>query len=213
MFLLFVNDSPKCLTCTVCNLFADDTAIYCSGNYVSDVSKTLQTDVTNVIDWFQNNMLTVNINQSCTLTVGTARRLANYDTDLNITIGDTNLLNVSNMKYLGVTIDNNLSWNDHISNICKNISPKIELLRKIRYKLPKQQLCTKYNYIIQPHFDYCISVWGYTNLKNLTLLQRLQNRAARIITGISDWDHSATELVKNLGWQNTEHYNITLHHC
>ena len=216
LFLLFVNDFPQCLTCTVCNLFADDTAIYCSANSVSDASNILQKDVNNVIKWFHDNMLTVNIDKSCTLAIGTTRRLAAQNNDLNITIDNTSLQHVSNMKYLGVTIDRTLSWDDHIScisSVCKKVSPKIELLRKIKYKLPKDQLCTIYNSIIQPNFDYCISVWGNTSSKNIKLLQKLQNRAARIITGNYDWNQSATELVNNLGWQTMEkrkHYFTSL---
>ncbi len=45
LFLLFVNDFPSCLECTSWNLFADDTAIYCSGNTVSEINATLQSDV------------------------------------------------------------------------------------------------------------------------------------------------------------------------
>ncbi len=71
---------------------------------------------------------------------------------------------------------------------------------KLKYKLPAEQLNIIYQSIIQPHVDYCISVWGQTSKSNITLLQRLQNRAARIITGTYDWTLSATLLVKQLGW-------------
>ena len=77
----------------------DDTAIYCSGKNINNVAKTLQTDVTNVIKWFQDNMLTVNIDKSCTLAVGTARRLANDDNNLNIAIGDTRCHNYEVLRY------------------------------------------------------------------------------------------------------------------
>ncbi len=71
---------------------------------------------------------------------------------------------------------------------------------KLKYKLPAEQLNIIYQSIIQPHVDYCISVWGQTSESNITLLKRLQNRAARIITVAYDWTLSATLLVKQLGW-------------
>ncbi len=76
------------------------------------------------------------------------------------------------------------------------------MLRKLKHKLPQEQLIMVYRSIIQPHFDYCISVWGQTSKANVLLLQRLQNRAARIIMGLYDWNISASKLVKDLGWMN-----------
>ncbi len=49
LFLLFVNDFPSCLECTKCNLFADDTAIYCNGSSMDKITETLQVDIQNVV--------------------------------------------------------------------------------------------------------------------------------------------------------------------
>ena len=202
LFMLFVNDFPSCLECTSCNLFADDTAIYCSGTNITEINSTLQVDVKNVVKWFNDNMLTVNIDKSCSIAIGTHQRLNNQTEELNVTVMDDNLRNVNSIKYLGLTIDNNLNWNQHVNNLCLKLSPKIELLRKLKHKLPTEQLITIYKSIIQPHFDYCVSVWGSTSKTNILLLQRLQNRAARIITGMYDWNISARNIVNNLGWMN-----------
>ena len=126
----------------------------------------------------------------------------NQTEQLSISIGNTNLSLVETIKYLGVTIDDNISWNQHVNNLCSKLSPRIELLRKLKYKLPTEQLITVFQSIIQPHFDYCISVWGYTSKRNVKLLQRLQNRAARIITGKYDWNLSASQILMDLGWMN-----------
>ena len=202
LFLLFVNDFPDCLKCTTCNLFADDTAIYCHGSHITDINTTLQTDVLNSTKWFSDNMLTLNIDKSCTIAIGTQKRLSNNN--LNILAENNLLTNVNKVKYLGVTIDKNLNWNDHVSTLCAKISPKIGLLRKLKYKIPKDQLITIYQSIIQPHFDYAISVWGQTSKSNINALQRLQNRAARIITGIYDWTESVSKLITALGWMTIE---------
>ena len=156
----------------------------------------------NAVKWLGDNLLTVNIDKTYVIPIGTQQRLSKQQSNLNIKFMDVNLDTVNSIKYLGVTIDSNLSWNDHVSNLCKKVSPKIELLRKLKHKLPINQLNTIYQSIIQPHFDYCISVWGHTTANNIKMLQRLQNRAARIITGMYDWEQSATELVSNMGWMN-----------
>ena len=58
-----------------------------------------------------------------------------------------------------------------------------------------------YSSIIQPKFDYAITIWGYTCDNNLHKIQRLQNRAARIVTGSYDYVTTrGTELVRRLRW-------------
>ena len=55
--------------------------------------------------------------------------------------------------------------------------------------------------MIQPKIDYAISIWGYTSRQNLNIIERLQNRAARIITGNHDYVNTrGIELVKTLKW-------------
>ena len=60
-----------------------------------------------------------------------------------------------------------------------------------------------YQGIIQPRFDYALTIWGFTSQYNLSKVQRLQNRAARIITGEFDYIHvRGIDIVKNLKWMN-----------
>ena len=64
---------------------------------------------------------------------------------------------VDQYKYLGVIIDCNLRWQEHVDNLCKRISMKLAVLRRIKPFLPKKSLITVYNSTILPLFDYaCI---------------------------------------------------------
>ncbi len=89
-------------------MFADDTAIYCSSETIKEVNGILQQDVEKAITWFHDNLLTVNIDKSCAIAVSTSKRLHNQLGELNITVTDDKLVNVDSIKYLGITIDNNL---------------------------------------------------------------------------------------------------------
>ena len=69
--------------------------------------------------------------------------------------------------------------------------------------LPSQMLMRIYTSIIQPKIDYAIAVWGYTTAHNINKVQRLQNRAARILTGNYDYvNPRGIYLVKTLGLMN-----------
>ena len=77
-------------------------------------------------------------------------------------------------------------------------------LSVIRYSLHFQTLLNVYNSLVQPHFDYCNVVWGNCS-KNLSCkLQKLQSRAARVLT-FSYYDCSTSELFQNLKWSKLVH--------
>ena len=80
------------------------------------------------------------------------------------------------------------------------LSPKPSLLRRLSFSLPSNILSCLYFSIIQQHLDYCISVWGSCSLTNFNKIQQVQNRAARIVTGIYDYSISCSTLIKKLGW-------------
>ena len=83
---------------------------------------------------------------------------------------------------MGLTIDAQLSWGKHVEEVCKKVSSAIGALKRVRPFISKETAIQIYNALIMPHFDYCSPVWdclsGYLSDK----LQKLQNRAARVIT-------------------------------
>ena len=90
---------------------------------------------------------------------------------------------VKETKALGVYIDEFLSWNKHIEVISKKISSGIGAVRKLKPHVDHNTLICAYNALVLPHFDYCREVWDTINLTLCNRLQKLQNRAARIIVG------------------------------
>ena len=98
-----------------------------------------------------------------------------------------------------------LSWNLHTDSISKKLVFIISRLSRLKPVLPSQILMYIYTSIIQPKIDYAISIWGYrpTTAHNINKVQRLQNRAARILTGNFDYVNTRSiDLVKNLGLMN-----------
>jgi hypothetical protein len=77
-------------------------------------------------------------------------------------------------------------------------------VRQIRDFVPVDALKKVYYAIIQPHFDYCSSVWDNCNKDSKEKLQKLQNRAGRIITR-SGYDIRSAEILEKLGWLTLEH--------
>ena len=105
------------------------------------------------------------------------------------------------MKYIGVDIDNVLSWKLQTNSISKKLVFIISRLSRLKPVLPSQMLI--YTSIIQPKIDYALSIWGYTTAHNINKVQQLQNRVARILTGNFDYVNTrGIDLVKTLGLMN-----------
>ena len=110
---------------------------------------------------------------------------------------------VKETKYLGLLIDDNLKWESNVKYTQKKISRAIGVLKYAKHYIQEGTLRNIYLSIVQPHFSYCCSVWGCCGTTKLNTLQKLQNRAARIVTG-SPFDTPAAPLLQWLGWPSIE---------
>ena len=100
-----------------------------------------------------------------------------------------------------MTIDQHLTWSKHVEEKSKTISSAIVALKRIRPFITIDLANKIYKAIIQPHLDYCSTVWDGLGVTFLDKIQKLQNRAARIITQ-SSYYTSASSLLDELGWDN-----------
>ena len=110
--------------------------------------------------------------------------------------------NQTTYKYLGLTIDCFLSFDVMIDNICNKLKCRVAMIQRIRYFLSSHHLSSLYYAFIQPFIDYCILIWGHSSASKLNRIQKLQNRAARIIKNSYDFNISGLTIVKDLNWSN-----------
>ena len=107
---------------------------------------------------------------------------------------------ICNSKYLGVEIDENLTWKKQIKSVTEKASRAIGCLKYAKHFFPEAIVKTLYISIVEPHFQYCCAAWGCCNFTDISQLQRLQNRAARIVTN-SHFDAPIKPLIQSYGWQ------------
>ena len=108
---------------------------------------------------------------------------------------------------LGVQIDESLNWRPHIHTISKKISAGIAILRRVSHFIPFDTRVNISNALVLPYFNYCGAVWGNTNKGLADKLQKLQNRASRILT-FSDDDVRSSVLLDELGWERLEYVRL-----
>ena len=101
----------------------------------------------------------------------------------NYTLEGTLLENVESINYLGVTITNDLKWNTHISNVCTKANRTLGFLRRDLYSCPPDVKEASYKGLVRPVLEYGRSVWDPHTHGIQEELEKVQNRAARFVTG------------------------------
>ena len=200
LFILYINDLPNCLSNSVARMYADDTHLTFASNNIETINDVMNHDLSNVNTWLTANKLTLNSSKTEFMLIGSRQRLGTYDTSPKLIIGGDIINQVSSVKSLGVHIDENLSWNMHIEKIAKKIASGIGAIKRCRPFINRTTLESVFNALVQPYFNYCSEVWGHCNKSLSNRLQKLQNRAARILT-FSSYDTSADPIFEQLNWK------------
>lgn len=180
LFLLFINDLPL-HTDVNTDLYADDATIYQANSSLKEIEITLQKALSNIAEWCKQNGMLINLDKTKAMLITTRQKRNRLERDINIIFNGIPLTTVSNERILGVQIDNNLLWGDHISKVAKKMSTNIWLLSKIKCYLSLEHRLLFYKGYIQPHLDYANTVWGGTARSNISKIERLQKRACRVI--------------------------------
>ena len=201
LFLLYINDLPQAVKNSKVAMYADDTSISYRSDDIHKLQEAMNKDLTTVAEWLKGNKLSLNVAKTKAMVISTKqkeRNLTRNNEELTLKIQEEPIDNVLITKYLGTQVDRNLDWKDHIKALSSKISRAIGLLRHAKVFLPQDTLKTLYTGIVEPHFRFCCSVWGNCGTMEKNQLQKLQNRAARILTS-SCHDADARPLLNTLG--------------
>ena len=120
-----------------------------------------------------------------------------YHFPMQICINKQRIEQVKETVFLGVVLDEHLSWKPHISQAARKISKSIGVINRARFFLPKPYLKTLYYCLVYPYLHCCIIVWGSRYKTNLRRLVSLQKRVIRIISK-STFDSHSDPIFKEL---------------
>ena len=113
---------------------------------------------------------------------------------------------IRDTKYLGVTLNEKLKWDTHISRISSEANRMLGLLWRNLKFCPKNFKETAYKSYVRPKLEYCSNVWDPHTQKDVKKIEMVQRRAARFVTNTPHHKQSAehvsiTKTIKDLGWQ------------
>lgn len=191
LFLVYINDIVNSSHHGSFVLFADDTNIFVVGKTIDEAYKKANDLLEKVEDYMFKNQLHINIEKSCYMIFSpkpdtmTCARARPYDKNskLDLYLCGKKLKQCSEVKFLGVMIDEKLSWDAHISHLESKLNSCIVIIKRIKRFIPKSEYMRIYNALFLPHLTYCISCWGGVPKYKLNKIFSIQKRCVRLLFG------------------------------
>ena len=177
-------------------LYTDDTCGVLDGKSLENLITLMNQELHLLYIWLQSNKLTLNFQKTYYIILHRAR-LKLHNTTIDFQMGDCNLNKANNLKYLGVIIDDTISWVHHITYIKNKISKGIGIISKASKYLKRNSLLTLYYSYIYPYMIYCIEAWGNASNCHLDQLYIIQKKVIRLIS-FTNYDISSAVTFKNL---------------
>ena len=187
LFLIYINDLVATCKKTLPFLFADDTNLFIKGKNLIQLTEMINNELCNISKWLKVNKLSLNIKKTHFM-IFTSKK-AKPDS-VSVNIDGHEIDEVKCTKFLGVYIDNKLTWKKHIEYICGKVSRGIGIILRARHLLNHSALKTLYYSFVYPYFSYCNHVWGNTCSTYLNRLYMLQKRVIRVIAFAKYRDHT-----------------------
>ena len=186
LFSLYTNDLPGRLQSEI-TTFAEDTQIISSYKPADQACAValLQRDLNTVETWMSNNSLTINGSKTQVLTCGTAQQLAKVSEPIanSLTLCGETPQQLPSVTNLGVIFDETLSWQPHITKMCKRVTGALAQIGRVRYQLLPSDLMNCVQATALSHLHYCSNVWGTASSQRLDRVQRVMRMAGKV-TGV-----------------------------
>ena len=186
LFIIYMNDLHEASDIFHSILYADDTTlstplcafkIPLSSSENSNLSNKINIELAKIHDWLSINKLSLNITKTKYMIFHHRQKNISH-IDPCLKINNTILERVSDFNFLGLTVDDNLSWKAHTCKLANKISRSLGVMNKLKRFLPPDIMLTLYNTMILPHLQYSVLCWG----NEITRIRKLQKKAVRIIS-------------------------------
>jgi len=175
LFLSYINDLPTSLHSTV-RLFADDTIIYLTISNTKDCN-LLQEDLNKLSQWEKKWKMAFHPDKCQVLTISRKKTTIKHDYTLNNHI----LQQLKSAKYLGLTINHNLNWGEHISNITNKVTRNLNFIRRNLNISSTTIKENAYLSLVHPGVEYSAAVWDPYEKTDIEPIEKIQRRGARLV--------------------------------
>ena len=144
-------------------MYADDTSLCHQSHNLTQLNGAINNDLKQLDTWLKGNKLSLNVAETHAMLVSTKRKhmtLKSQNKDLELKIRENELQVVQKTNYIGIQIDCSLDWKEQIKAVSTKVSRAVGFFKHAKSFLPRESLKTLYTGNVEPHFQYCCSVWG-----------------------------------------------------
>jgi hypothetical protein len=193
LFIIYINDIVNSSALFKFIMFADDTNLFASNKNLDMLIKEVNSEMDKVSDWLKINKLSLNIKKTNFILFH--NRQKRITSEVKVLINGNIIERVVFTKFLGVLLNENLTWSHHISLVLNKVSKNIGVIRRVSKLLPRDIMLTLYTSLIMPYLEYCNIAWATNTTMLLEKLYILQKKIIRIITS-SKWNTHSDPLFK-----------------
>ena len=174
LFNIYINDIFYFINKSDLANYADDTTPYTIDTSMDSLLQCLYKDTSTLIKWFKDNYLQMNPDK-CKLLI------SNRDKGISLILENEVIECSKSVKLLGITIDNKLDFNEHVSKLCKKVSSKLHALARIANYMSQDKLRLVMKSFIESQFNYCPIIWMFHSRSLNNRINRLHERALRLV--------------------------------
>ena len=186
LFLLYINDIINCSKDAEFVLFADDTNIFVTANSLKEVYRKANEVLASVEKYMFCNQLHINAAKSNYMYFDPGKTVSDPENDYSLILGRLPVNRVSSCKFLGVFLDDKLSWKPHLDYLKNKLSSQCGILKRLKGTIPSRHHSKLYHALFNSHLSYGITVWGGVSRNKLEKIFVLQKRCVRTLFGTSD---------------------------
>ena len=192
LFLIYINDIINSSKLGHFVLFADDTNIFVVGKDEEQAYINANIVLNELHKYMLQNQLHINTNKSVYMHFRphlnreerlSCARTREYGSEKSLKLSSYKLKKVDKVKFLGVMIDDKLTWEAQVEHLKVKLNSSIVVIKRIKKFIPESEYLKLYNALFKSHISYCISSWGGISSYKVESLFSIQKRCIRLLFG------------------------------
>ena len=168
------------------NLYQNDHQLYTVGCNANTIKARLELEAAKALTWYNDNYLKINPDKFQLLMINPQ----NDDHQASLTINAHVIESTGDISLLGVNNDKHLVFSKHISELCKKASQRVGVLYRLRNLIPTEAKLLLYKSSILPYLTYCDLIWHFCKASDARKVERVQERALRIMYNTHSVEYS-----------------------
>ena len=202
-FTFFINDLPDVLDLSIVvpEMYVDDTNLifFEELENLNMLKRKIESELLKVNEWVEMNSLALNSEKTKIMLIASKNKLSNVS-DFFVNFNDVQIKTSTYIKCVGLSIDNTLSWDVHISTMVKRCYVNLNSLYKIQQFIPYESRVLVGQALVLSIVNYMSSIWSSTTANNLKIIENLIRNISRFVTCKRKYDSIKTEICIELKW-------------